>query len=62
MYSYKSSINSLNISTNYMFYLFCEIDKDLSEKIVKDMNGGPSFVITRKTVIDETFIRNSSNF
>ena len=25
------------------------------------MNGGPSIVFTRKAVVDETFIRNSSN-
>ena len=25
------------------------------------MTGGPSIVFTRKTVVDETFIRNSSN-
>ena len=45
-----------------MFYFFNESDKDLCEKIGKDMNGGPSFVIIRKTVLDETFIRHSSNF
>ena len=27
----------------------------------EDMTGGPSLVITRKFVVDETFIRNSSN-
>ena len=51
----------LHKSTNYKFFPFCESYKDLCEKIKEDMTGGPSFVITRKTVVDETYIRNSSN-
>ena len=51
----------LHKSTNYKFYPFCESDKDLCEKIRKDMTGGPSIVFTRKAVVDETFIRDSSN-
>ena len=51
----------LHKSTNYKFYLFCETDKDFYEKIRDDMTGGPSIVFTRKAVVDETFIRNSSN-
>ena len=53
----------LHKSTNYKFYPFCESDKDLSEKILRleDMTGGPSIVFTRKAVVDETYIRNSSN-
>ena len=48
-------------STNYKFYPFCESDKDLCEKIREDMMGGLSIVFTRKAVVDETYIRNSSN-
>ena len=52
---------SLHKSTNYNFYPFCESDKDLCEKIREDMTGGPSIVFTRKAVVDETFIKISSN-
>ena len=48
-------------STNYKFYPFCESDKDLCEKIRKDMTGGPPIVFNRKAVDYEIFIRNSSN-
>ena len=51
----------LHKSTNYKFYPFCESDKDLCEKIREDMTGGPSIVFTQKAVVDETFIRDSSN-
>ena len=51
----------LHKSTNYKFYPFCESDKDLCEKIRGDMTGGPSIVFTRKAVVDENYIRNSSN-
>ena len=51
----------LHKSTNYQFYPFCENDNDLCEKIREDMTGGPSIVFTRKAVVPETFIRNSSN-
>ena len=51
----------LHKSTDSKFYLFTESDKDLLEKIREDMVGGPSIVFTRKTVVDETFIRKSSN-
>ena len=47
-------------STNYKFYPFCENDKDLCEKIREVMAGGPSIVFTRKAVVDQTYIRNSS--
>ena len=57
--------NSTNIrlhkSTDSKFYRFTESDKDLLEKIREDMVGGPSFVFTRKAVVDETVIRKSSN-
>ena len=36
-------------------------DKDLQEKIRENMVGGPSIVFTRKAVVDENFIRRSSN-
>ena len=51
----------LHKSTNYKFYPFCESDKDLCEKFREDMTGGPSIVFTRKAVVDEKFIKNSSN-
>ena len=51
----------LHKSTDSKFYLFIEYDKDLLEKIREDMVGGPSIVFTRKAVVDETFIRKSSN-
>ena len=49
----------LHKSTSAKFYRFTETDKDLLQKIQKDMVGGPSIVVTRKTVVDGTFIRNS---
>ena len=48
-------------STDSKFYPLTESDKDLLEKIREDMVGGPSIVFTRKTVVDEIFIRKSSN-
>ena len=48
-------------STNEKFYPFCESDRDLCEKIREDMTGGPSIVFTRKAVVAEIFIRDSSN-
>ena len=48
-------------STDSNFYPFTESDKDFLEKIREDMVGGPSIAFTRKTVVDETFIRKSSN-
>ena len=51
----------LHKSTDSKFYPFTEPDKDLLEKIREDMVGGPSNVFTRKAVVDETFIRKSSN-
>ena len=38
-----------------------ESKKDLVEKIREDMVGGPSIDFTRKAVVDEIFIRKSSN-
>ena len=34
---------------------------DLLEKIREDMDGGSSIVFTRRAVVDETFIRDSTN-
>ena len=51
----------LHKSTDSKFYPFTESDKDLLEKIREDMVGGPSIVFTRKAVLDETFVRKSSN-
>ena len=51
----------LHKSTSAKTYPFTETDKDLLQKIRKDMVGGPSIVFTRKAVLDETFIRNSGN-
>ena len=51
----------LHKSTNHKFYPFFEGDKDLCEKIREDMTGGPTIVFTRKAVVDQTYIRNSSN-
>ena len=51
----------LHKSTSAKFYPFTENDKDLLEKIREDMVGGPSIVFTRKAVVDETFIRDSTN-
>ena len=52
----------LHKPTSAKFYPFTETDKDLLQKVREDMVGGPSIVFTRKTVVDETFIRHSENF
>ena len=51
----------LHKSTDSKLYPFTESDKDLFQKICEDMVGGPLIVFTRKAVIDETFMRKSSN-
>ena len=51
----------LHKSTSAKFYPFTETDKDLLQRIREDMVGGPSIVFTRKTVVDETFVRDSGN-
>ena len=51
----------LHKSTDSKFYAFTESDKDLFEKIREDLVGGHSIVSTRKAVVDESFIRKSSN-
>ena len=49
----------LHKSTSAKFQPFTETDKDLLQKIRKDMVGGPSNVFTRRAVVDETFIPDS---
>ena len=51
----------LHKSTDSKFYPFTESDKDLLEKIRGDMVGCPSIGFTLETVVDETFVRKSSN-
>ena len=51
----------LHKSTDAKFYPFTEGDNDLLDKILQDVVGGPSIVSTRKAVVDETFIRKSTN-
>ena len=53
--------NCLHKSTTAKFYPFTERDKDLLEKIREDIVAGPSIVFTRKAVVVETFIRDSTN-
>ena len=49
-------------STDSKFYSFTEGDKDLLQKIREGMVVGPSIVFKRKAVVDETFLRQSTNF
>ena len=51
----------LHKSTDSKFYPFTESEKDLLEKKREDMVGGTFIFFTRKAVVDETFIRKSSN-
>ena len=51
----------LHKSADAKFYPFTERDRDLLEKIREDVVGGPSIIFTRKVVVDETFIRTSTN-
>ena len=51
----------LHKSTDSKLYPFTESDKDLLEKICEDIVGGPAIVFTRQAVVDETFIRKSTN-
>ena len=51
----------LHKSTDAKFYPCTEGDKDLLEKRREDIVGSPSIVFTRKAVVDETFIRKSTN-
>ena len=51
----------LHKSTHAKFYPFTDGDKDLLGKIREDVVGGPSIVFTRIAVVDETFVRKSTN-
>ena len=51
----------LNIYNDAKFYPFTERDEDLLEKNREDVVGGPSIIFTQKAVVDETFIRKSTN-
>ena len=51
----------LHKSTGANFYPFTEREKDLLEKTREDVVGGPSIVFTREAVVEETFIRSSTN-
>ena len=51
----------LQKSTDSKFWPFTESYKDLLEKIREDMFGGPSIVLTGKAVVEESFIRKSTN-
>ena len=52
----------LHKSTSANFYPITETDKDLLQKIRKDMVGGPSIFFMCKAAVDETFIRDSRSF
>ena len=51
----------LHKPTDAKFYPFTEGDKNLLEKSREDVVGGPSIVFTRKAVVDQTYIRKSTN-
>ena len=51
----------LHKSTDAKFYPFTEGDKKLLEKFRQDYVDGPSIVVTRKAVVDETFVRKFAN-
>ena len=51
----------LHKSTDAKFYPFTEGYKDLLEKIRDDVVGGPTIVFTREAVVNETFVRKSTN-
>ena len=47
--------------TDAKFYPFTQEDKDILKKTWEDVVGGPSIVLTRKALPDETFFRKSAN-
>ena len=51
----------LHKSTDANLFPFTEGDEDFLEKIRQDDVGGPSIVFTHKAVVEETFIRKSTN-
>ena len=48
-------------STDAKFYPITEGDKELLDRFREDVVGGPSILSTRKTFVDETSIRKSTN-
>ena len=60
MFSFQSCKHITTQIYKYKFNPFCESAEDLCEKIREDITGGPSILITRKAVVDETSIRVSS--
>ena len=52
----------LHKSTDAKIYPFTEGDKDLWEKLRKDVVDGPSIVFTRKAVVDETFFESLQTY
>ena len=52
---------SVHKSTDSKYYPFTETDKDLKAKAREDMVTGPSIVFSRKALVDETFVRKSTN-
>ena len=54
--------NCLHNSTTANFHPYTENGKDLLEKIREEMVSGPSIVVTRKAVVDETFFWDSTNW
>ena len=52
----------LRLSTTAEFDPFTGSDQELLEKMREDMVGGPSIVLTRITVVDETFNQGSTNW
>ena len=53
--------NCLHKSTDAKFYPFTERDTDLLEKNGEGVVGGPPIVFTRKAIVEETFVRKSTN-
>ena len=51
----------LHKSTDSKFYPFNGGDEEILEKSREDAVGGPSIVFTRKALVNETFIRKSTN-
>ena len=52
----------LHLSTTAKSYPLPESDKDTLEKILEDMVGGPSIVNSQKDIVDEIFVRDSTNW
>ena len=48
------------LSTQVKYCKVLSLHRDLMEKNREDMVRGPAFVFTRKVVVDETFIRDST--